>query len=156
MNITINIFLLIHYLMNFPGGSDSKESANARDSSSIPGSGRSSRVGNGNPLQYSCLGNARGRRARWATVHWVAESQILLSDETRTIYGIKDCFQTPLRAYVHVCFPIMNLEAPQGLRGARLRDGERTGDTADVTPRQLCVIQGPKTALPPSVQMKAA
>ena len=48
----------------------------------------------------------------------------------------------------------MNLEAPQGLRGARLRDGELMGDMADVTPRQLCVIQGPKTALPPSVLME--
>ena len=28
----------------------------ARDVSSVPGLGRSSRVGNGNPLQYSCLG----------------------------------------------------------------------------------------------------
>ena len=29
-----------------------------RDASSIPGSGRSPRVGNGHPLQYSCLGNS--------------------------------------------------------------------------------------------------
>ena len=40
----------------FPGGSDSKESAcNAEDLGSIPGLGRSPGVGNGNPLQYSCL-----------------------------------------------------------------------------------------------------
>ena len=31
--------------------------ANAGDVGSIPGSGRSPREGNGNPLQYSCLGN---------------------------------------------------------------------------------------------------
>ena len=31
----------------------------AGDSGSIPGSGRFSREGNGNPLQYSCLGNPR-------------------------------------------------------------------------------------------------
>ena len=30
-----------------------------RKSGSIPGSGRSPREGNGNPLQYSCLGNPR-------------------------------------------------------------------------------------------------
>ena len=30
------------------------------------GSGRSSGVGNGNPLQYSCLGNPMGRGAWWA------------------------------------------------------------------------------------------
>ena len=42
----------------FPGGSDSKASAcNAGDPGSIPGLGRSPGEGNGNPLQYSCLGN---------------------------------------------------------------------------------------------------
>ena len=42
----------------FPGGSDSKVSAyNVGDTSLTPGSGRSSGEGNGNPLQYSCLGN---------------------------------------------------------------------------------------------------
>ena len=40
--------------MDFPGGSDDKASAyNAGDPGSIPGSGRSSGEGNGNPLQYS-------------------------------------------------------------------------------------------------------
>jgi len=44
--------------MNFPGGSDGKVSAyNAGDLGSIPGSGRSSGKGNGNPLQYACLEN---------------------------------------------------------------------------------------------------
>ena len=43
---------------DFPGGSDGKASAyNAGDLGSIPGSGRSPREGNGNPLQYSCLEN---------------------------------------------------------------------------------------------------
>ena len=38
----------------FPGGSDGKESAcNAGDPDSIPGSGRSSGGGSGDPLQYS-------------------------------------------------------------------------------------------------------
>ena len=42
----------------FPGGSGGKESAcNAGDTGSIPGSERSSRVGNGNLPQYSCLEN---------------------------------------------------------------------------------------------------
>ena len=56
--------------LGFPGGSDSKESDhNAGDSSSIPGSRRSPRGGNGYPLQYSCLENSMDRRAWWATVH---------------------------------------------------------------------------------------
>ena len=43
----------------FPGGSDGKESAcNAGDPGSLPGSGRSPREGNDNPLQYSCLENS--------------------------------------------------------------------------------------------------
>ena len=49
--------------------------ANAGDSSSIPGSGRSPEGANGNPLQYSCLGNPVDREALWATVHGVAKSQ---------------------------------------------------------------------------------
>ena len=48
--------------------------ANARDSSSIPGLGRSPGGGNGNPLQCSCLGNPMYRGAWWATVHEVAKS----------------------------------------------------------------------------------
>ena len=42
---------------------------NRGDVSSIPGWGRSPGGGNGNSLQYSCLGNAMGRGAWWATVH---------------------------------------------------------------------------------------
>ena len=51
---------------------------------SIPGSGRSPGEGNGNPLQYSCLGNPMDRGAWWATVHRVAKSQTQLSDFTFT------------------------------------------------------------------------
>ena len=50
--------------LGFPGGSDGKESAcNAGDMCSIPGLGRFSGEGNGNPLQYSCLENAHGQRS---------------------------------------------------------------------------------------------
>ena len=55
-------------------GSDGKVSAcNARDPGLIPGLGRSSGEGNGNPLQYSCLENPRDRGAWQATVHGVSE-----------------------------------------------------------------------------------
>ena len=40
---------------------------------SIPGLGRSPGEGNGNPLQYSCLGNPMDREAWWALVHVVAK-----------------------------------------------------------------------------------
>ena len=52
----------------------------ARDAGSIPGLGRSSRVGNGNLLQYSCLENPMDGGAWWAAAHGAAESQTQLSD----------------------------------------------------------------------------
>ena len=56
--------------LGFLGDSVSKESAcNAGDLGSIPELGRSPGEGNDYPLQYSCLENAMGRGARWATVH---------------------------------------------------------------------------------------
>ena len=64
-----------------PCSSDGKESAcNAGDLGSIPGLGRSSGEGTGNPLQYSCLENPTDRGAWRATVHGVAKSQTRLSD----------------------------------------------------------------------------
>ena len=60
--------------MGFLGGSVVKNlSVNAGDTVSILRWGRSPREGNGNPLQYSCLGNPIDRRAWWATVHGVTE-----------------------------------------------------------------------------------
>ena len=61
--------------IDFPGGSDGKESANAGDVGSITGSQRSSGEGNSNPLQYSCLGSLLDRGAWQATVHGIAKSQ---------------------------------------------------------------------------------
>ena len=50
--------------MGFPGDSDGKASAcNAGNAGSIPGLGRSSGEGNGNPLQYFCLENPLDRGA---------------------------------------------------------------------------------------------
>ena len=63
--------------MGFTGGSAVVKNSpvNARDVGSVPGSGRSSGEGNGNPLQDSCLGNPMDRGAWWATVHEVSKSQ---------------------------------------------------------------------------------
>ena len=64
-------------------GLDGKESAcNVGDPGSIPGWGRSSGEGNGNPFQDSCLENPVDREAWWATVHGVVKSQTRLSDFT--------------------------------------------------------------------------
>ena len=66
--------------IGFPGGTVVKNlPANAgetRDSSSIPGSGRSPREGNGNPLQYCCLENPMDGGTWWATVHRVIASNM--------------------------------------------------------------------------------
>ena len=51
-----------------------KESAcNRGDTGFIPGSGRFPGEGNGNPFQYSCLGNPMDGGAWWATVHLITK-----------------------------------------------------------------------------------
>ena len=65
----------IQLFMNFPDGSDCKESVySAGDLGLIPGLGRSPEEGNGYPLQYSCLENSMDGRVWQATVHGVTKS----------------------------------------------------------------------------------
>ena len=56
---------------------------------SIPGWGRTLGKGNGNTLQYSCLGNPMDRGAWWATVHGIAKSWTRLNDWTTALLGVK-------------------------------------------------------------------
>ena len=49
-----------------------------RDMGSIPGSGRSPAVGNGYPLQYSCLENTMDGGVWWAMVHRISKSRTQL------------------------------------------------------------------------------
>ena len=62
----------------FPGGTMVKNlpanAREARDLGSFPGLGRSHGIGNGNPLQYSCLENSVDRGVWQATVYRVANS----------------------------------------------------------------------------------
>ena len=75
------IWSLVSLPLDFPGGSDSKESAcNGGDLGLIPGSWRFPEEGNGNPLQYCCLENSIDRRACQATVYGVAKSWTWLSN----------------------------------------------------------------------------
>ena len=68
--------VLVHNLWGLPGGSVVKNPCSkAGVAGSIPGSGRSPRIGNRNPLQYACLENFMDREASWATVHEVLKSQ---------------------------------------------------------------------------------
>ena len=69
------INLIFTKVPGFPGGSDGKESAcNAEDQGLIPRSGRPTREGTGNPLQYDCPGNPMDRGAWQATAHGVTKS----------------------------------------------------------------------------------
>ena len=74
-------------IWGFPGGIVIKNPpakvGDTRDSSSIPGWGRSPGGGNGNPLQYSFLENPMDRGARQATAHGVAKSGTWLSTDTK-------------------------------------------------------------------------
>ena len=92
--IEISKELVSHLLYNiphifnnpFPGGSVVKNLSNkARDASSIPGQGRSSGEGSGNPLQCSCLGNPMNRGAWQATFQGVAKE----SDTTQGLNNNK-------------------------------------------------------------------
>ena len=74
--------MLPRYL-GFPGDTVVKNppanAGDARDTGSIPGSGRSSKEGNGNSFQYSCLGNLMDKGAWQATDQEVTKNQRQLS-----------------------------------------------------------------------------
>ena len=69
------------------------DAGDARDRRSIPGSGRSPGKGNGNPLQYSCLGNPMDKGAWQAIVHGVTRVRHD-SVGMHTHLGISDLFVT--------------------------------------------------------------
>ena len=98
-------------VLGFHGGSDGKASAcNAGDLGLVPVLGRSPGEGNGNPLQYNCLGNSMNRKAWWATVHGVAKSWIQLSDQH---------FQ------ISTCPSLDSIAAGEGLRHSLAKQREK-------------------------------
>ena len=68
------IFCVAQVVKNPPANAE-----DIRDTGSIPGSGKPPGVGNGIPLQYSCLENPMNRGPWQATVHGVAKSCTRLS-----------------------------------------------------------------------------
>ena len=74
-----------NFPLAIPGGAVVKylpaNAGDARDTSPIPGLGRSPGGGNGHPLQYSCLENPRDRGAWWAIVHGAEKSRTHLSTQ---------------------------------------------------------------------------
>ena len=74
VSVQRSLVLLVN--KGFPGGSVVKNPpASAGDAGSIPAEGISPGEGNGNPLQYSYLGNSMDRGAWWAAVYGVAKSR---------------------------------------------------------------------------------
>ena len=74
----------------FPGGSDGKASdCNFRYPGLIPGLGKSPGEGNGNPLQYSCLGNPMDRGTWWATVHEITKESDMAWQLNNKIYLLR-------------------------------------------------------------------
>ena len=69
----------LYIILDIPGGVVIKNppasARDGRDAVSIPGLERSPGVGNGNPLQYACLGNVVDRGAWWAVVYVVTKGQ---------------------------------------------------------------------------------
>ena len=72
--VLTHLLLIITLRYGFPGGAVVKNlPVNTGDTGSIPEQGRAPGEGNGNPLQYFCLGNPMDRGAWQATVHGVAK-----------------------------------------------------------------------------------
>ena len=84
-----------------------------RDMGLIPGSGRSSKVGNGTPLQYSCLENPMDRGAWQATVHVAVKSRTWLSPRADNIQSFSRSWlkkKTPCVIFIKMevmFFPMM-------------------------------------------------
>ena len=77
-HICIYTYIYVYICIGFPGGAVVKnppaKARDARDTDSIPGSGRSSGIANGNLLQYSRLKNSKDRGAWGTTVYGVVKS----------------------------------------------------------------------------------
>ena len=106
--------LSIPQKMGLPGGAVVKNlpanAGNARDTGSIPGLGSSPGEGNGNPLQYSCLGNPMDRGAWWATIRGVTKSQTRLSTHLVHLYLNKAAiFFKKKRTTVYSLFLILGI-----------------------------------------------
>ena len=75
LNLGLPRWLVVLVVKNLPANA-----GDARDTGSIPGSGRSLGGGNGSPLQYSYLENPMDRGAWQAYNHWGRKSQTPLSN----------------------------------------------------------------------------
>ena len=88
--------------MGFPGGSVIKNLlANAEDTGSIPGSGRSPGDENDNPLQNLCLENPMDRRTWQAAVHGVAKESDM-TEQLSIHVCVYICIYIHIYVYTHI------------------------------------------------------
>ena len=83
-----NIYFIYHALVTVLGSLVKKlpaSAGDARDSGSIPRSGRSPEGGNGNPPQDSCLKYSMDRGAWWTIVQGIAKSWTQQSNYAHTL-----------------------------------------------------------------------
>ena len=96
MQIMFFVFFIcmsVSRTMGFSGGSVVKNPpAKAGDTGSIPGLGRSPGEGNGNPLQYSCLGNLIDRGAWQTIVHRVAKESDTTEQHQQQQHSVPKAF----------------------------------------------------------------
>ena len=117
-----NLLLIKGKLSSFPDGSVGKESTynaeNTGGMGSVPRSGRFPGVGNGNPLQYSCLGNPMVREAWRTTVLWGGKV-LDMTEQLCTHTQIKfpninscknrECSRTKKRTFLSIQWPMLLL-----------------------------------------------
>ena len=119
MSRPFSFCLYLAFLLDFPGGSDSKESVcNAGDPSWIPGPGRSPGRGHGNPLQYSCQENPHGQRSLVGCSPWGHKEL----DVTGQLSATQHILYTGASQVVLV---VKNLPANAGNRGTGLSPGQK-------------------------------
>ena len=81
-------------------------SGDTGDTSSIPGSGRSPGEGNGNPFQYSCLGNPMDRGIWRAAVHGVTRIRhdfVTKQQQIKYFYSLKISLPLPPPFALSLC-----------------------------------------------------
>ena len=99
-------------VLGFLGDSEIKDSTcNAGDTSFILGWGRCPGKGNGNPLQYSCLGNLMDRGAWWATVLGVEKESDTTEQLTLHYYKGGSGFQAEGEFCVFYQFTVLKEDA---------------------------------------------
>ena len=135
---------------------------------SIPGSGRSSGGGHGNPLQYSCLESPMDRGPWRAMVHGVVKSRTRLKQLSSNIFSDENLKSFPLRSGTRQGCPLSPLllstkfpshvpahpqgSSPESLGGSQSLEskGAKAQDSGAVTRPGLSRVQ--LAALPLSFQ----